>query len=132
MRLWHYKLIQYLPKQQLIAQWRELNSIFKKQDKHILINYIYDYGKVDLYAYAKMVIYEIENRGYKIRSYQNFYNYFNDLAIASIYYPFEKHHNNEFLKICVWNLWEKYIRGQNGFSKQAIKYFKEVMENENI
>ena len=46
MRLWHYKLLPYLPKSQLIAQWRELNSIYKKQDRHILINYIYDYDEV--------------------------------------------------------------------------------------
>ena len=47
MRLWHYKLIPFLPNSQLIAQWRELNSIFKKQDKHILINYVYEYPKED-------------------------------------------------------------------------------------
>lgn len=38
MRLWHIDLIPYLPKTQLISQWRELNSVFKKQNKHILIN----------------------------------------------------------------------------------------------
>ena len=45
MRLWHYDLIEYLPKQQLLGQWRELNSIYVKQDKHILINFIYEYEK---------------------------------------------------------------------------------------
>lgn len=39
MRLWHCEIIPYLPKTQLIAQWRELNSIFAREDKHILINY---------------------------------------------------------------------------------------------
>ena len=56
MRLWHIDLIPYLPDLQLIAQWRELNSIFKKQDKHILINYIYNYDKVFMalfYSYKK-------------------------------------------------------------------------------
>ena len=45
MRLWHYKLIKegLLPDSQLLAQWRELNSIYVKEDKHILINYIYRY-----------------------------------------------------------------------------------------
>lgn len=47
MRLWHIDLItnSLLPKSQLLAQWSELNSIFKKQDKNILINYIYDTDK---------------------------------------------------------------------------------------
>jgi len=31
MRLWHYELIPYLQKIQLLAQWRELNSIFAKE-----------------------------------------------------------------------------------------------------
>lgn len=56
MRLWHYEIIPYLPKSQLIAQWRELNSIFTKQDKHILINYIYNYPKDHLYTYSNLVL----------------------------------------------------------------------------
>lgn len=45
MRLWHTDLTPYLPKSQLLAQWRVLNSIFVKEDKHVLINYIYEYPK---------------------------------------------------------------------------------------
>ena len=44
MRLWHKDLIPYLPKQQLLGQWRELNSIYVKQNRHILINFIYEYS----------------------------------------------------------------------------------------
>ena len=40
MRLWHESLIEVLPRQQLLGQWRELNSIYKKEDKHILINFM--------------------------------------------------------------------------------------------
>ena len=39
MRLWHYKLLKFLPKSQFLAQWRELNSIFKKQDKKDFTNF---------------------------------------------------------------------------------------------
>lgn len=52
MRLWHTDLIPYLPKSQLVAQWIELNSIYKKQDNHILINYVYNYGKEYLLYYS--------------------------------------------------------------------------------
>lgn len=52
MRLWHIDLIPYLPKSQLIAQWRELNSIYAKQDRRILINYIYEYNRHYLKAYS--------------------------------------------------------------------------------
>ena len=67
MRLWHIDLIPYLPKSQLLAQWRELNSIYAKQDKHILINYIYNYPKEFLKTYSDRVIIEMERRHIKIR-----------------------------------------------------------------
>ena len=84
MRLWHYKLIPFLPNSQLLAQWRELNSIFKKQDKHILINYIYEYPKQDLLAYSLLVISEMTERGIDIRKTQNFDSYFSGVYVKSI------------------------------------------------
>lgn len=48
MRLWHYKLISYLPRQQLIAQWRECcaianNLASKGTLNHLLVNKITEY-----------------------------------------------------------------------------------------
>lgn len=34
MRLWHESLIEVLPRQQLLGQWRELNSIYKVCQEH--------------------------------------------------------------------------------------------------
>lgn len=79
MRLWHYKLIPFLPKSQLVAQWRELNAIFSKQTNHILINYIYDYPKSYLYNYTQLVINELKKRNYNIRKWDNFLSYFQDV-----------------------------------------------------
>ncbi len=71
MRLWHIDVIAYLPKGQLLSQWRELNSIFAKEDQHILINYIYEYPKEDLYLYTEKVMAEMKKRGgYQIRTYE--------------------------------------------------------------
>lgn len=123
MRLWHYKLLPYLPKSQLIAQWRELNSIFKKQNKHILINYIYGYPKDDLISYTRMVIDELKMRGYTV-DIHNFENYFGTrfgrdetywVDTMYIKEPFRKHHNNRYLLQCFYNLQEKYDRGQQDF-----------------
>ncbi len=69
MRLWHYKLLPFLPKSQLMAQWRELNSIYAKQDKHILINFIYEYDRVELLIYSALVISELKERKVNIRSF---------------------------------------------------------------
>ena len=125
MRLWHYKLIPYLPNSQLIAQWRELNSIYVKQDKHILINYIYEYPKSDLLVYSNLVIAEMEKRNFKINT-SNYENYFDKWDVYYLldkvdFKPFEDHHNDRYLKQCFYNLQEKYDRGQKDFSKELYK-----------
>lgn len=132
MRLWHYELIPYLPKSQLLAQWRELNSIFVKEDKHILINYIYEYPKDDLLVYSVMVMAEMQKRGYKINT-SNYNNYFSRFdviktmkKIDSNYKPFKNHHNFRYLQQCFYNLEEKYDRGQADFSQkqyEALNWF---------
>lgn len=118
MRLWHIDLIPYLPKSQLLAQWRELNSIFKKKDKHILINYIYDYvTKRTFLNYAEAVAREMLNRNYKIKSFSNFNTYFYGTSSFGTERFIE--HNKEYLTICYWNLREKYLRGQKDFTKEV-------------
>lgn len=115
MRLWHYKLIPYLPKSQLLAQWRELNSMFKKQDNHILINYAYN-DNTSLFNYSLCVIREMTKRGYENNT-QNMEDYF-----WEHFYDYKDNkkmfvqHDNEYLTICYWNLREKYLRGQKDFT----------------
>lgn len=125
MRLWHYKLVKngLLPKSQLIAQWRELNSIYEKQDNHILINYIYEYDKQDLLLYSNMVITQLRllrtknGKPYAINL-DKYNKYFSNITNCNCDKPFGNHHNNEYLQICYWNLREKYLRGQKDFSKE--------------
>lgn len=121
MRLWHIDLIPYLPNTQLIAQWRELNCIYKEQNKHILINYIYDYSKDYLYNYSKKVMWEMGQRGIEIKSYQNFKDYFLNNKESISNKAFDrglryKEHNSSYLLICFMNLYEKYKRGQKDFT----------------
>lgn len=122
MRLWTYELIPYLPKSQLVAQWRELNSIFKKQDNHILINYIYNYKKEYLFYYTDIVLSELTKRHIKIKSYDNFNNYFKDLKTFCYndYYIF-KEHDNEYLLCNFFNLLEKYRRSQKDFDRETFE-----------
>ena len=129
MRLWHYKLLSYLPDSQIVAQWRELNSIFKKQDKHILINYVYDYPKEHLWHYSVAVKNEMVARGFKIRSFDNFDAYFDEVTHGEkiLYYP---EHNNRYLLQCFMNLQEKYDRGQKDFSKERYEAMERFVEQE--
>jgi len=135
MRLWHHDLLPYLPRTQLLSQWRELNSIFAKEDKHVLINYIYEYDKLHLYLYTDMVISEMVNRGYNIRSYEKMNTYFSELdKINSIQDNdiFKNHHNKTYLQICYFNLKEKFIRGQKDYTKEQFKalqnYYNSIMK----
>ena len=113
MRLWHVDLIKYLPNSQLVAQWRELNSIYVKGDEHILINYIYDYPREYLRSYSEVVIEEMKRRNIKIRTMDKFNDYFAGVELnKELRY---KEHDLLYLKICVYNLYEKYIRGQKDY-----------------
>lgn len=133
MRLWHIDLISYLPKSQLLAQWRELNSIFKKQDNHILINYIYDYSKYELQNYSREIISEMQFRGYKVNI-DNYLKYFESLGVDfyNDYTPRFKEHDNEYLTICYYNLKEKYLRGQNDFTVGVWGKLEEFYEKEKV
>ena len=138
MRLWHYKLIPFLPKSQLLAQWRELNSIFKNQPKHILINYVYEYPKKDLLYYTRLVLAEMNGRGCKIKNQENAELYLSDVPLRDNlemyplenpdFHPFERHHDDEYLTICYFNLLEKYQRGQKDFDGEAMHRLAEYCE----
>lgn len=133
MRLWSYQLLKYLPKSQLRAQWRELNSIFVKQNKHILINYVYDYPKNDLYSYSIMVIREIYKKGMKIKNFKNFFDYFGVFKVTTLEYvekPFKNHHNFDYLEICYYNLKEKYICGQSDFDAETFEELDKIYSEE--
>lgn len=126
MRLWHYKLIKYLPNSQLISQWRELNAIYNKQQNHILINYIYNYPKSYLLNYSNKVIKEMEKRNFNIKSYNKYNEYFKDIKKSSKMF---KEHNDEYLKICYYNLYEKYIRGQKDFNDEICNNLNNYYKN---
>lgn len=132
MRIWHWKLLPYLPKSQLLAQWRELNSIFKKQDKHILINYIYDYELLDLHEYSLMVIKEMNHRGYNLKL-DNFFAYFRSVVFCKgrgLYPPFQRHHTKEYLLQCFMNLEEKFERFQSDFDRETYLKLWNFVNNE--
>ena len=55
MRLWHIDLIPVLPNNQLSGQWKELGSIYKNQNRHLLIKENYQiWSKVEAYKADKI------------------------------------------------------------------------------
>ncbi len=124
MRLWHKDLIPYLPRQQLLAQWRELcaiaGSIAKKgTPNHLLVNKVLKYDIRCFINYSGIVIGEIKSRGYKINknSYERFlqnikarmYNWTSPFDIGKELY--HGWHNDRYLRQCLFNLQEKYDCG---------------------
>ena len=119
-RLWHYELLRYLPASQLLAQKRECDLIWKdiangKQTNHILINYIHEYAYDDLFEYYSLLADEFERRSFKF----NYSQYITADYMRSNNAPFERHHNQQYLVQCFYNLQEKYVRGQKDFDYQT-------------
>ena len=66
MRLWHEKLIPYLPRQQLLGQHRECCALRGKGwgKKHSVVDYVFTYAPDELVAYHYLIMEEMRHRGY--------------------------------------------------------------------
>lgn len=66
-RLWHQKLIPYLPRQQLLGQHRECCALRGAGwgRNHSVVNYVFTYTPDLLVAYHFLVMNEMKKRGYK-------------------------------------------------------------------
>lgn len=121
MRLWHIDIISVLPREQLVAQWRECSAIAgailkNGSPNHLLVNFITDYPFDEFISYSFYVRQEMTNRGYrtmekvweKICSLKPQHQLINKEDL------FKNHMDDRYLIICYYNLSEKYLRG--GFS----------------
>ena len=116
-RIWHWQLLPYLPDRQFRGQLRELVAIMhdwrdKGKTNHLLINRVMGYRKSDLLEYFRMYGREYYNRyGKYVR--ESISDEFYEFGKVDDCYrdnpPFEAWHDNEYLKICMVNLYEKYL-----------------------
>lgn len=118
MRIWHYKLLPYLPDQQFRGQLRELIAIMhdwrdKGRTNHILINKVMEYHPCQLTEYFLRYAQECRKRYSKpvrdeyIREFMNF-------APAQLLCEtvFDGWHDVAYLRVCMANLYEKYQFGR--------------------
>lgn len=118
MRIWSKKLIPVLPTKQLKAMRYEVGDMIKQYPniKHPLVKFANNYDSAYLGQYFILTCRECAKRGIKMNaSYDNNIlsitlekSKFNDIA----YFKdciFEED-DKEYLTICSWNLYEKYIR----------------------
>lgn len=68
MRLWHYKLIPLLPRQQLLGQHCECCAMRGKGwgVKHSTVDYVWSYRYNRLFLFHKAVMLEMQNRSYNV------------------------------------------------------------------
>lgn len=66
MRLWHEDLINKLPRQQLLGQWRECIALLGNGwgKKHSTVDYVFKYPQERLCAFTIKVGKEMKKRGY--------------------------------------------------------------------
>ena len=113
MRLWHYKLLPYLPEAQFKGQLRELVAILHRVKKHgtpnhMLVNQVKYYHESELTGYFMLYNEEYKKRyGKPVADIfkQEFLEYSRGV---SCWQPFEGWHDNRYLKVCMANLYEKH------------------------
>lgn len=114
-RLWHYKLLPFLPNKMLVSEWRECIAIKRQWEKgtlkHRLVSYVMDYDKKQFLNYVCHIETEMKHR--KIKHQNKYLFEIKDfcklpLLLSGIHYP---EHNNRYLKQCLYNLQEKADRG---------------------
>lgn len=134
MRLWNKSLISALPRQQLVAQWRELASIAtslstKGTPNHVLVNKVLDYSFDHFITYAKLVRSEMTRRGYRTMNsvWEKIENLKPDWKEVDFQELYKDWHNKRYLLQCYYNLEEKYDCG--GISKEEFEKIIEIVSN---
>ena len=136
--MWHKDLIPVLPREQLVAQWQELsaaagNILTKGTPNHILINKIMDYPLDHFITYAKFVREEMTKRGYRTmnRVWDKIVSVHPKWHTINCNSLFDQWMDYEYLKICYYNLLEKYLcDGIEFVNWQKINnlYYKKIKE----
>ena len=119
MRLWHYKLLPYLPDAQFKGQLRELVAILhdwrdKGSTNHLLINLVMEYPKTELLRYFAYycVVYDsrygkLPHKDYRLE----FLDFANMESMVFTDNLYARWHDQKYLRVCMANLYEKYYFG---------------------
>lgn len=143
MRLWHVRLLKYLPDLQFKGQLRELMLIMhdwrdKGTTNHLLINKVMEYPKNDLVRY--FITYEAfyhERYGKWLTKQWEEFKDFDDTPLCKRSNGcFGGWHNKDYLRSNMANLWEKHTMGvgkshiSDGEWQTLLKGYKEITGEE--
>ena len=118
MRLWHTKLIPVLPREQLVAQWRELSAIAGKiqlngTPNHVLVNFVTDYDFDHFISYAYYIRQEMNARKYRTMNsvWEKIVSLKSDWTLLPLEEVYKRKMSDFYLTVCYYNLAEKYVCG---------------------
>ena len=118
MRLWHSSLIKVLPREQLVAAWRELSAISGSIQKngtpnHLLVNFVLNYDYDHFISYAYYVREEMTRRGYRTMNsvWEKITSLKSNYTILPLEVIYPEKMDTLYLNICYYNLYEKYLCG---------------------
>lgn len=129
MRMWHYKLLPFIPDKQFRGQLRELIAIKRNWERkryphHMLVDRVTDYSKSHFNTYFKMYCDEYSKRyGKKVK--QEYADEIDEFCGHMKLHGCELYagwHGNEYLRICMSNIFEKYTC--SGFSVEEWSILK--------
>ena len=137
MRLWHTKLIPALPREHLVAQWRELSSIAGKiqlngTPNHVLVNFVTDYDFDHFISYAYYIRQEMNARKYRTMNavWDKIVSLKPDWTLLPIEEVYKDKMNNFYLIVCYYNLYEKYKCGMFDNFEEIQKVYNENIKGE--
>lgn len=132
MRIWHYKLLSYLPDLQFKGQLRELVAIMRAwrdsgATNHLLINKVMEFEKAELTRY--FIAYEKEffkRYGKRLQQYEKEFLCFGDYDKRFKKCYSIDWHTKDYLRVCMANLYEKHNYG-NGKSRITDKEWQTLL-----
>lgn len=137
MRLWHTKLIPVLPREHLVAQWRELSSIAGKiqlngNPNHVLVNFVMDYDFDHFISYAYYIRQEMNARKYRTMNsvWDKIVSLKPDWTLLPLEEVYKNKMNDFYLTVCYYNLYEKYDCGMFGNFDEIESIYRKEIYNE--
>ena len=137
MRLWHTSLIPVLPREHLVAQWRELSAIAGKiqttgTPNHVLVNFVMNYDFDHFISYAYYIRQEMTARKYRTMSsvWDKIVSLKPDWTLLPIEEVYKNKMSEFYLTVCYYNLYEKYDCGMFDNFDEIEKIYRRIIFNE--
>ena len=137
MRLWHTSLISALPREHLVAQWRELSAIAGKiqasgTPNHVLVNFVMNYDFDHFISYAYYIRQEMTARKYRTMNsvWEKIVSLKPDWTLLPLEEVYKNKMSDFYLTVCYYNLYEKYDCGMFDNFDEIEHIYRRIIYNE--